>query len=78
MEYLRKLRVPNSLKVIEFKYPTQNLNKYDDLTSEFSELSSINSRITGMSGGTTSTQDTQSTGISSYKNLNSYFNQSNN
>ena len=73
MEYLRKLRVPNSLKVIEFKYPTQNLNKYDDLTSEFSELSSINSQITGMSGGTTSTQDTQSTGISSYKNLNNYF-----
>lgn len=73
MEYLRKLRVPNSLKVKEFKYPTQNLNKYDDLTSEFSELSSINSRITGMSGGTTSTQDTQSTGISSYKNLNNYF-----
>ena len=35
MEY-RKLQYPN-LKVIEFKYPTQNLNKYDDLTSEFSE-----------------------------------------
>ena len=79
MEYLRKLRLPNSFKVIEFKYPKQKFDQYDNLTSDFSELSSIDTKITGMTGGTTdSTLDTKSTGISSYKNLNSYFNQSNN
>lgn len=81
MEYIRKLRLPNTLKVIEFKYPKENLNKYDNLTSDFSELSSINTKMTGMTGGSTSSytqDDTLSTGISSYKKFNNYFNSINN
>ena len=73
MEHIKKLRLPNSFKVIEFKYPIQKFVNFTNTTSDYSDLSSIYTENINMKGGYYSNEDTLSTSMSSYKKLDNYF-----
>ena len=73
MEHIRKLRLPNSFKVIEFKYPIEKFDNFTNSTSDFSDLSSINTETFKMNGGNDTSTDTLSTTNSSYKKFSNYF-----
>ena len=79
MEYINKLRIPNSFKVIEFNYPknTNDINDTIDTNSINTETTnSINTKYSNMTGGTISSIDTTSNiNLPSYKKFDKYFKQ---